>query len=305
VDLFRLPAKLDFAVALADACLQNRTGIKKTISAVRDGLKAMAGSAKLLVKVSDLELGLNLYGRNRDENEFFHYALDLPDRLAATDKKHMVVVFDEFQDMARIGDKNVYKIMRSYFQNHKNVSYLFLGSKQSLMNSIFSHTQQAFYRFATILPIPPIPDDAWVSYITRKFNDRHCTADEQLIRDALKMTGGHPQDTMLLCSEIYYTMIEEGTGSLRYEYLKIGYKRAMTALVPVFEGVLDELGSSAESRKVLKRIANNMSVYSGEHSNKVKRVIDNLIAKSIIEKTGRGAYAFVEPMFREYVLSLD
>jgi AAA+ ATPase superfamily predicted ATPase len=265
----------------------------------------MTGSAKLLVKVSDLELGFDFYGRGQDESMSFHAALDLPERLAVADKKDMIVVFDEFQDITRIGGNNVCKVMRSYFQNHHKVSYLFLGSKQSLIKSIFSNSQQAFYRFATILPIPPIPEDAWVSYITRRFGESRYTADEELVRYALRMTGGHPQDTMLLCSETYYAMLEAGGSSLTYELLRIGYKRAMTALLPIFEGMGSELNRNAESGKVLRHIARNESIYTGDHPGKVKRAVDSLVSESIIEKKERGRYAIPEPMFREYLLSLD
>ncbi len=51
--------------------------------------------------------------------------------------------------------------MRSYFQNQKDVAYLFLGSKEGMMKTLFSDKREAFYRFATILPLPPIPAIAW------------------------------------------------------------------------------------------------------------------------------------------------
>lgn len=39
VDLFRLSSKRDLAVALINACLENRTGIRKTIDAWKDRTK--------------------------------------------------------------------------------------------------------------------------------------------------------------------------------------------------------------------------------------------------------------------------
>ncbi|WP_053006276.1 hypothetical protein [Desulfosporosinus acididurans] len=76
-------------------------------------------------------------------------------------KKHMILVFDEFQEVIRIAGEDALKVMRSYFQAHQNVAYLFLGSKEGMMNTIFGDKRQAFYRFATILPIPSIPSEAW------------------------------------------------------------------------------------------------------------------------------------------------
>jgi len=44
--------------------------------------------------------------------------------------------------------------MRAHFQNRKRVAYLFLGSKEGMMRVLFSGKEEAFYRFATMLPIP-------------------------------------------------------------------------------------------------------------------------------------------------------
>ena len=35
--------------------------------------------------------------------------------------------------------------------------------------------------------------------------------------------------------------------------------------------------------------------------NEIKRAVDYLIEKGVVEKYGRGSYGFVEPLFREYV----
>lgn len=34
----------------------------------------------------------------------------------------------------------------------------------------------------------------------------------------------------------------------------------------------------------------------------VKRAIDHLLGKAVIEKTARGSYVFVERMFQQYIL---
>lgn len=52
--------------------------------------------------------------KSDDENELFNYALELPEVLAKKDKKHMVLVFDEFQEVIRIAGEDALKVMRSY-----------------------------------------------------------------------------------------------------------------------------------------------------------------------------------------------
>ena len=60
-------------------------------------------------------------------------ALDLPERLAASQGKSLVVVFDEFQEVHAVCGPALLRTMRSRFQHHKNVSYAFSGSKMHLL----------------------------------------------------------------------------------------------------------------------------------------------------------------------------
>ncbi|OAT80396.1 AAA family ATPase [Desulfotomaculum copahuensis] len=302
IDLFRLSNKREFAISMINSCLENRTGIRKTFDAMKDRAKTIAGMARLTVKLEDLEFSLKFLDETNDDT-LLDYALDLPEVLAKHDRKPMVVLLDEFQDALRITDVNIYKKMRSYFQNHQEVSYLFLGSKEGMMNILFSNRQEAFYRFATILPIPPISEKSWMGYITKKFAERKIKVSTEIIKEILKNTGGHPHDTMLVCSETYYALLEAEKNVVTHGLFRLGYDRALQTLVQVFDEVLDELSQRFQVRHILKRIAAGENVYDKKlNPNETKRVIDFLVSKIIIEKTGRGSYRFVEPMFQEYIL---
>lgn len=302
IDMFRYNTKKELSLALIDGCLENRSGISKTTAVLMDSLKKITGAAKLTAKVQDLEIELGLPTENKSDDELFNYALQLPEILAKRDRKHVLVVFDEFQEIVRIAGEDTLKVMRSYFQRQEGVAYLFLGSKEGMMNTIFADKRQAFYRFATILPIPLIPIDAWKEYISRKFSEKKIVVNDQSLSEILVLSGGHPQDTMLLCSEIYYTLLEAGEDKLTLNFVRIGYSRALLTLSPVFDELLDELGQTAKSRNVLISIAKGLRIYSGtSHPNEIKRAIDLLMSKAIIEKSSRGSYNFVEPMLKDYL----
>src|SRR5665647_1604560 len=124
VDLFRYNTKKELSLAIIDVCLKNRSGINKTTTALKDGLKKIMGGAKLTAKVQDLEVAFGLPSESRSDDELFNYALQLPEILAKRDKKHIVLVFDEFQEVIRIAGEDALKIMRSYFQMQEGVAYL-------------------------------------------------------------------------------------------------------------------------------------------------------------------------------------
>lgn len=304
VDLFRISGMRDFATALIDACVENRTGAKKTLTLLKDRAKAIAETAKLSIKLQDLEINFGFLEKKPD-NDLLDYALSLPGILTERDKTPMVVLFDEFQEAARIIDSEVYKRMRSHFQTHERVSYLFLGSKEGMMKTLFAEHKQAFYRFATILPIPPVPEEAWINYIKSKFTERNITTSDTTIKEIVRLTGGHPQDTMSVCSEIYYALLETGENNLSLDFVRLGYDRALLTLAPIFDEILDELGKRSQARNILQKIAKGENIYTENlHPNTVKRNINYLINKGILEKKRRGEYTFIEPMFRQYLLSL-
>lgn len=305
VDLFRYNTKKELSLAIIDACLENRSGISKTTAALKDGLKKITGGAKLTAKVQDLEVAFGLPSESRSDDELFNYALQLPEILAKRDKKHIVLVFDEFQEVIRIAGEDTLKVMRSYFQMQEGVAYLFLGSKEGMMNTIFGDKKQAFYRFATILPIPPIPTEAWKEYLSRKFLEKKIAVNDRSISEILDLSGGHPQDTMLLCSEVYYALLEAGEEKLTLDFVRTGYSRALLTLSPVFDELLDELGKTVNIRHVLINLAKGLRIYSGHNSNpnEIKRAVDTLIAKAVIEKSIRGSYYFVEPMLKNYLIN--
>lgn len=303
VDFFRLSDKLEFAAALINACLENRTGVRRTLEALKGRARSVVGTARLAVKVEDLELNFGFSSGEPDENAILNRALELPEILAERDGRPMVVLFDEFQDAARVAGEDIYKKMRSYFQHHKRVSYLFLGSKEGMMKTLFGNRREAFYRFAVILPIPPIPENAWVDYIARKFAEQSIEADDETVREIIRKTGGHPQNTMLVCSEIYYALLETEKSSITPGIMRTGFDRALLRLSQVYDEALDELGQRSYVRQVLKRIAAGNKVYTQKtNPNEIKRAVDYLINKGVIEKHGRGSYRFVEPLFGEYVL---
>jgi hypothetical protein len=153
------------------------------------------------------------------------------------------------------------------------------------------------------LPIPSVPKEAWTAYIQRKFSQKQIEADTVLLDRIVDLAGGHPQDTMLLCSEVYYTLLETGRSHLTAGLVEAAYERAMRILTPLFDEMLAEAGRKPRARETLFRLAAGENLYAREtHPNEVKRSLDWLLNRGIIEKRDRGRYKFVEPMLAAHIL---
>lgn len=71
-------------------------------------------------------------------------------------KKHQIVlVIDEFQQIATIKDAKIDATIRKYMQEDKNISYIFSGSKRNLLNKLFEY-KSPLYEMATQMELYPI-----------------------------------------------------------------------------------------------------------------------------------------------------
>jgi len=299
---------------LADAVLQNLSGVERSFEQAKAIAAGMHPTVK--VKYEHVELALEL-ARETNAQRFFEGALDLPQGLARRTGKRVVVVFDEFQAAGRLGPR-VFDVMRARFQAHRGTSYAFLGSEQGILEELFSAKGRAFYRFAVPLDLADagghrfgIDPDDWLAYLRAKFAAKGISIDDASVDRLLDGTGGHPQDTMQVCSALYYLMRDTGARAVGPDHLEVAFGQAMRELERPFALHWGEIGSHKYLQLVAKRIAHRAVLYAAGTNGgavprpEVLRALAALQARGLVARLGRGRYDFVEPMFGEYVRRLD
>ena len=120
--------------------------------------------------------------------------LNIPQQISSETAKPIGIAFDEFQEIERI-DPFLINWMRSSFQHHKNVSYIFLGSEQSLMEMIFNAEKSPFYEFAIKMHINPIAKNELATFIADKFNQKELRISNNTVDAILEKSEGHPHFT--------------------------------------------------------------------------------------------------------------
>jgi AAA+ ATPase superfamily predicted ATPase len=296
---------------LVDALLENQTRVARSF----EHAKALARGAKLTVRVryEYLEVALEL-AREGNEQRFFEGALDLPEKIATRWSRRVVVVFDEFQACGRLGTR-VYDLMRTHFQTHRSVAYVFLGSEAGLLETLFTKKGEPLYRFAVAHDLADptghrfgIDPEDWLVYIRKKLSARGIKIGEADVDQLLDLTGGHPQDTMQVCAELYYFMRDAGVRTVTAQLLSLAYEQALRELERAFALVWAELGRQKYLQAVAKRIAYRETLFAAAGPLpriEVLRAVGFMRARGLVLRLGRGKYEFVEPMFAEYVRRLD
>jgi AAA+ ATPase superfamily predicted ATPase len=236
--------------------------------------------------------------------------LNIPEKLAQKHDLKICIAFDEFQETERI-HKFMIHWMRSSFQQHQNVSYIFMGSKPSLMKSIFTSKNSPFYEFAIKMEIDKIKETEFTQFIKNKFEEMDLVIEEQTIQQILEVSGGHPHFTQYFASAVFDLTRDgedQNDGTFREKWVEL----VLNSQSITFQNIYDQLNSN--QRKALTAIslseAGNaiFSVETGKKfglpgSSTLSITLKSLAKKDLIEKEKK-AYKIINPVFKLWIQQL-
>jgi hypothetical protein len=233
--------------------------------------------------------------------------LALPERLAEKRKVRLVLAFDELQEIQRFPGAGLEKAMRSHFQRHQRVSYLFAGSKESALRDMASREQSPFYKFGRIVSLGPIPTEEFVPFLSARFRRGRLRASREVLEVILATADDIPYNVQRLCHQLWAM---RAGASERLTEKDVG--EALTMIVgqdaPHFSAAWDRL--SLHQRQVLQAIAHSggRNVFTKEFlathrlgaSSSVQRSLAQLLKDQTVQRAN-GEYHFSDPFFREWV----
>ncbi len=233
--------------------------------------------------------------------------LALPEVLAKKRKSRLVLVFDEFQEIQRFPGAGLEKAMRSHFQTHRHVSYLFAGSRESALRDMASRERSPFYRFGRMVGLGPIGPQEFVPFLQMRFKRGGLRLSAEAGDAVLAAADDVPYNVQRLCHQIWALRVGK---SDRITERDIG--DAIAGIVeqdaPHFSAGWDRL--SLHQRQVLQAVARsggrNMFAAEfltthrlGSHSS-VQTSLRQLLKEQVLTKVN-GEYRFADPFFREWV----
>jgi AAA+ ATPase superfamily predicted ATPase len=254
------------------------------------------------IKIGDIaELTLEHIESNSNGYELFLHSLDVVQEIAKKKDTNIKFIFDEFQDIINIADKNILEKLRSVAQHHENITYIFLGSIESMMSDIFESKSSPFFHFARVMPLGGLDIDELSIYIFTEFKKRDIKFDEEAIIKILKFLKGHPDYSMQVFQSIFYKAILDN--------VKIDLALSVDVLKEVIlenKAYLDELIQKAKSKKhlykLLRAIANNQT--TDIPSKTLYNAHITLENMGLIRNIGRGKYELVD-IFLNVLLQQD
>jgi len=230
----------------------------------------------------------------------FKEVLNLPYQYALKTDEKIVVVFDEFQEVNKLKLEGK---LRSIIQQHSHhLSYIFLGSKKSIMRNIFFNSNSAFYSSVKHITIKPIENDVWIEYISNGFEKHNKIISKEDILEILSITKGFPYYTQQIASELFLISENKITKQNLQEAIKMILERSKD----LFLTQLELLTPNQKKALNLILLTGGKNIYSKEirhlttlNNSTLKKSIESLMQKDIIDKSDK--YYLVDPMF-EYFL---
>lgn len=229
--------------------------------------------------------------------------------LNAQDRK-VVLAIDEFQEVKKYGSNSipVEALFRKLTQQSHNITFIYSGSEQHLINEIFNTYDRPFFQSTRMIDLGAIEKTKYKQFILEKFAQGKKTIREELVEQILEVLYLHT----------YYV---QATFNYLYSLRKLPV--SWSDFEQVFYPYIDEKGVfyaelpdriTSQQFSVTKAFAKVGKVYAPTgseflqlagftNSSSMLRVINALLTKQIIIKDG-DAYRLYD-VFLEHYLKLN
>ena len=238
--------------------------------------------------------------------------LELPEKLSeASGNEPVVVAFDEFQDVAELSRQiPLEATFRSVIQAHRNVRYVFLGSKTHLMKRMFGTRSRPFYKSALTMKIgkPPIAESE--EFVVSRFAAEGIELSGAVLARMLEVSENIPYFLQAMASLSYQSVIERRAETVEMSDLDTAISRFAEGNEDYYEEILRNLaeGQRLLAEALAEEPCGRMDeAYRQRHGlggiSTVHSAIRGLLQKGVIDSE-KGVYHVADPFFARYLQAL-
>ncbi|HEV2192188.1 MAG TPA: ATP-binding protein [Nitrosopumilaceae archaeon] len=313
IDLFSASNKERFAEIFATAIAQAKAD---KLEEILKTIKELIPPIRLTISADSTPeigsgIGIEFTKGKKDVDATLGKLYDLPEKIAIKKKKKLVIVFDEFQEIANLDGDEIEKSLRSKIQHHKHVSYVFMGSQRHLIDQIFNEKGRPLYRIGKPFNLGKIPPNEFSKFIESRFKSTGIKIAQDIILQILKITDSHPYYTQQLCHELWNLCQYEDQKMVKEEFLISAVTQVMNNQNYAYTTMWAPLTKSQRSLLIGLAISNDSKIYSSEFRTKyglgaassVERAAKSLEEQGILEKE-RDDYVISDIFFKNWVTKI-
>lgn len=121
----------------------------------------------------------------------------------ASSQRHCCIAIDEFQQIAEYPEKGIEALLRSYIQFLPNVNFIFAGSKQHLMQEMFTSSKRPFYQSTQLINIGSIDRETYADFAIGLFAKCSKLLPRDVFYAIYEMYDGHTWHIQYLLNRLY------------------------------------------------------------------------------------------------------
>ena len=220
--------------------------------------------------------------------------------IALKQKKPACVVFDEFQEIAAYGDSEVEKQIRSAIQDHRHISYIFMGSKKHLFQSLFHDANRPLYKSGKHFPLQRLPLSEASHYAQLLFRQSRFSVAPDVLERITTLGNGHPYYTQQLCHILWDQCLSRK--KITSEDVDFGLAEMLGRESKAYETTLDNLSPKQKRLLTALSIEPTSEIFASgfltrHHlgsASSIQKAFGVLVEKDIVEKIN-GTVVFQDP----------
>lgn len=304
VDLYGVNSIADVTIRVERAYARHLKGaIRKKVERLLQltGLGLSLGAMGISAKIQ-------LDPKGTDPLAALHELLDLPAKLEESGGYRAFIALDEFQDVERVPDLD--GLIRSHIQHQGDVaSYVFAGSEPGLMKQLFENKDRPLYGSAVPMRLGRLEDADVARYVSERFAATGRGSGEAL-NPLIATAQGHPQRTIMLAYHLWEQVGEGETATL--ESWHAAHVAALAELKPEFDAMWRGYGSAVTQKTLRSIVAGRGSAYRTHvlqrldlEKGTATAAVGRLLETADIEEAGAGKYRVVDPLYAEWIATLD
>ena len=297
IDLYGTLDENDFIDAILTGLTQIESKLERLLKQMA-GLK-VTGGFDPLTSLPTLSASI----KPREMPEYLDKALNLLGSYSTNQK--LLVVFDEFQEVAKYSEQGFEKRLRKVIQRHRNISYIFSGSQKHILIEMFDTAKRAFYKMARSYPLEKIEIRDYTDWAQKLFKKKNVSVDKEIIIDIVERCDYQPMYIQQFLFDLWRSDI------VSFDVLEEIQKSIITRQKNQFIVLWDLL--TQNQKKTLRLLAetDGESIYAAEQLQRVgfnsgsvlQRALLSLVEKEILSKNA--TFQFQDAMLKIWVQSLS
>lgn len=315
IDCFSVPSMRRLSSYIADSA-KNAYSTKRNdaeyLSRINTYVKK--NIATFLSKFNEIDISVASYvslhfsmqDNSADEQILFEQSLNYLEQLGHKKDVCFVVFLDEFSEIALRWGDDFPKILRTISQQQTRVMYVLSSSAITYMNDLVYSGKSPFFKQLKPLFIGPLPAKETAAFVRSRLEIAGRTISDDAIDEIILRTSCLPDYVQRIGSSIL-----SSTESLEItsDDIRNAYYDMLISLDAHFNSLFIKLNENASAYgDIVISIAkyakpSKIAIDAGLKATSIHYYLPYLINLGIIEKTSKGNYEHVDPVFKEWILN--